>query len=52
MGELTLVLELGYQPHVCHAGDVVTTVGTSIHQDHPAAPAISRQASTDSCIFR
>jgi len=36
LGKLTLVLELGHQPFIRDAGDIVAAVVTSIPQDHSA----------------
>ena len=51
LGEHTLVPEPGYQSHMCHAGDVVTTMGTSIHQDYSGPTAQSRETGTDACVL-
>ena len=51
LGELTLVLEHGYQPNLRSLSNIVTSVGSSIHRCHSARTMQSTQASTDPCIF-
>ena len=51
LGEHTLVPEPCYQSHMCHAGDVITTMGTSIHQNYSGSTAQSRETGTDACIL-
>lgn len=51
LGEHTLVLEPGYQSYMCYAGDLVTTMGTSIHQDYSGTAEQSGETGTHACIL-
>src|SRR5260221_2745950 len=47
----TPVLELGYQPFMRNAGDILAATGTQIPQYHSAGAMRSTQADTCSCIL-
>ena len=51
LGELTLGFELGDQPYWCSLSNIVTTMGTSIHQFHSTRTVQTREASTTTRIF-
>jgi hypothetical protein len=51
LGELALVPELGHQPYVRHAGDVLAPVGTPIPQGYAAHTVQSTQTGADARIL-
>ena len=51
LGEFTLGFKLGDQPYMCSPCNIVTTMVTSIHQEHPAVTFQPRETSTNARIF-
>jgi hypothetical protein len=51
LGEFTLVLEPGHEPQLCTVGNIVTSMGASIHSSDSACTVQPREASADACIL-
>ncbi len=51
LGELSLVLELGYEPQLCSVGNIVTSMGASIYPSHAACAVQPREASANASIL-
>ena len=51
LGEFTLVFKFSCQSYLCSLGNAVTSMGTSIRQEHSTATVQSREESADACIL-